>query len=53
MIGIIIWVIVVLLTFIAPFPMKIILLGINILLPDIVPFLDEIYQIYLILKDSR
>jgi hypothetical protein len=50
---IIIWITVVLLTFFVPLWMKIILFGINFLLPDIIPFLDEIYQLYLIVKSNN
>ena len=49
---IIVWIAVILLTFFVPFWIKVILFGINFLLPDIVPFLDEIYQLYLILKSN-
>ena len=42
----IVWIIVVLLTFFVPLWLKIILFGLNYFLPDFVPFVDEIIQLY-------
>ena len=44
--------IVVLLTFVVPFWVRLILLGLNILLPDMVPLVDEILQAYAVFNAS-
>lgn len=49
---IVIWLMVVLLTFFAPFWFRWVLLGINCVLPDFVPFVDEVLQVYAIFNSS-
>jgi hypothetical protein len=48
----IIWVFVVLLTFFVPFWMKIVLFGLNYFLPDFLPYVDEVMQLYSIFNSS-
>jgi hypothetical protein len=49
---VIIWLMVVLLTFAAPFWLRWVLLGINCILPDFVPFADEVLQLYAIFNNN-
>ncbi len=52
MISIAITCFIVFLTFIAPFWLKVILIALNMFIPDSIPFLDEIVQGYAVLKTN-